>query len=96
MRGGSSLLQFTMPVLVLLMTGLWFAQPTEPQSSALAAGPDEGGSKKLIYYGWGVRDTQYVRDHWQAMEEMPFDGTGISIAIDRSKRRLATAQQRIS
>ncbi|MBZ0160459.1 hypothetical protein [Candidatus Methylomirabilis sp.] len=85
MRGGSSLLQFTMPVLVLLMTGLWFAQPTEPQSSALAAGPDEGGSKKLIYYGWGVRDTQYVRDHWQAMEEMPFDGTGISIAIDRSK-----------
>jgi hypothetical protein len=39
--------------------------------------------KKLIYYGWGNRDTQYVRDHWQAMEQMPFDGTGIIVAIDR-------------
>lgn len=45
----------------------------------------EKTNKKLIYYGWGVRDTQYVRDHWHAMEEMPFDGTGINIAIDRSK-----------
>jgi hypothetical protein len=43
------------------------------------------GAKKLIYYGWGTRDTQYVQDHWREMEQMPFDGTGISIAIDRSK-----------
>lgn len=41
--------------------------------------------KKLIYYGWGTRDTQYVRDHWREMEQMPFDGVGITIAIDRSK-----------
>jgi hypothetical protein len=41
------------------------------------------GGKKLIYYGWGIRDTQYVREHWQAMEQMPFDGTGIIVAIDR-------------
>lgn len=43
----------------------------------------DGGSKKLIYYGWGVRDTQYVRDHWHEMEQMPFDGTGIVVAVDR-------------
>jgi len=41
------------------------------------------GAKKLIYYGWGIRDTQYIREHWQAMEQMPFDGTGIIVAIDR-------------
>lgn len=42
------------------------------------------GAKKLIYYGWGVRDTQYVRDHWREMEQMPFDGTGIVVALDRN------------
>ncbi len=41
--------------------------------------------KKLIYYGWGSRDTMYVREHWQEMEKMPFDGIGISVAIDRNK-----------
>lgn len=35
------------------------------------------GGKKLIYYGWGMPDTTYVRDHWSEMERMPFDGTGI-------------------
>jgi len=43
----------------------------------------DGSAKKLIYYGWGIRDTQYVRDHWQEMEKMPFDGTGIIVAVDR-------------
>jgi hypothetical protein len=47
---------------------------------AWAQGP---GAKKLIYFGWGVRDTQYVREHWQEMEQMPFDGTGIIVAVDR-------------
>jgi hypothetical protein len=41
------------------------------------------GAKKLIYYGWGIRDTQYIREHWHEMEQMPFDGTGIIVAIDR-------------
>src|SRR5262249_30240012 len=41
-------------------------------------------SKKFIYYGWGIPDTQYVRGHWQEMEEMPFDGITISVAIDRA------------
>src|SRR2546425_13359553 len=36
-------------------------------------------SKKVIYYGWGLPDTQYVRDHWREMEEMPFDGLGIVV-----------------
>jgi hypothetical protein len=43
----------------------------------------ESRAKKLIYFGWGIRDTQYIRDHWQEMEQMPFDGIGISIAVDR-------------
>ena len=43
----------------------------------------DAGPKKLIYYGWGVRDTQYVRDHWRGMEQMPFDGMGIVVAVDR-------------
>jgi hypothetical protein len=45
----------------------------------------ESKTKKLIYYGWGIRDTQYARDYWQQMEEMPFDGTAIIVAIGRSK-----------
>lgn len=40
-------------------------------------------NKKVIYYGWGLPDTQYVRDHWREMEEMPFDGLGILVAINR-------------
>jgi hypothetical protein len=47
---------------------------------AQAQGP---ASKKLIYYGWGIPDTQYVREHWRDMEKMPFDGTGIMVAVDR-------------
>jgi len=43
----------------------------------------EPGAKKLLYYGWGAPDTQYVRDHWRQMEEMPFDGVGIVVAVDR-------------
>jgi hypothetical protein len=41
------------------------------------------GAKKLIYYGWGIRDTQYIREHWHEMEQIPFDGTGMIVAIDR-------------
>jgi hypothetical protein len=40
-------------------------------------------AKKLIYYGWGIPDTHYVREHWREMEKMPFDGVGIMVAIDR-------------
>src|SRR5206468_9738839 len=40
-------------------------------------------AKKLISFGWGSPDTQYVRDHWQQIEEMPFDGVGIVVPVDR-------------
>lgn len=49
------------------------------------AGAQEERAKKVIYYGWGIRDTQYVRENWRQMEKMPFNGIGIVIAIDRSK-----------
>jgi hypothetical protein len=48
-----------------------------------AVSAQESKSKKLIYYGWGSPDTIYVRDHWKQMEEMPFDGAGIVVPIDR-------------
>ena len=32
-----------------------------------------------------MRDTQYSRDHWQDMEQMPFDGTDSIVAIDRQE-----------
>src|SRR5215813_8837263 len=54
----------------------------------LSAGPVLGAqAKKLIQYGWGPPDTQYVRDHWQHIEELPFDGVGIVVAIDREAWR---------
>jgi hypothetical protein len=57
----------------VLCLALWCA-PVWAQAS---------GAKKLIYYGWGIRDTQYIREHWHEMEQMPFDGMGIIVAIDR-------------
>jgi len=63
----------------MLAVALWAA--------AAPAYAQDGGTKKLIYYGWGVRDTQYVRDHWQEMEQMPFDGTGIVVVVDRQAWR---------
>jgi hypothetical protein len=57
----------------VLCLALWCA-PTWAQAP---------GAKKLIYYGWGIRDTQYIREHWHEMEQMPFDGTGMIVAIDR-------------
>jgi hypothetical protein len=50
---------------------------------SLAPAGAQDDPKKLIYYGWGVPDTQYVRDHWREMEQMPFDGTGIVVGVDR-------------
>lgn len=41
--------------------------------------------KKLIHYGWSTRDTIYLRDHWREMQEMPFDGLGVTVALDRDK-----------
>ena len=44
-----------------------------------AACTGDSPSKKLIYYGWGIRDARYVRHHWSEMESTPFDGTAISV-----------------
>jgi hypothetical protein len=40
--------------------------------------------KKVIYCGWGMPDTQYLRDAWRRQEVIPFDGTGVVVAIDRA------------
>ena len=41
--------------------------------------------RKIIYHGWNSPSTSYIREHWEEMEKMPFDGVGIRVAIDRSK-----------
>jgi hypothetical protein len=43
--------------------------------------------KKVVYYGWGLPDTQYVREHWHEMEDIPLDGVGILVAINRREWR---------
>lgn len=68
---------------LLAIAGLWLVPACELGSPSLAIETQAGGAKKLIYYGWGIRDTQYIRDHWQEMEEIPFDGVGIVVAVDR-------------
>lgn len=57
-----------------MLTGLVFASEFQSQPN-----------KKLIYYGWGIRDTMFIRQNWREMEQMPFDGVGISVAIDRKE-----------
>lgn len=82
------------PLPVLLAFTCWLvaacgpAHPP-PASQAVAAGRPAGPAdaevevKSLVYYGWGSPDTQYVRQHWYDMEEIPFDGVGILVALDR-------------
>jgi hypothetical protein len=38
---------------------------------------------KVLYYGWSSPDTQQVRNGWAEMEDLPLDGIGILIAIQR-------------
>jgi len=49
----------------------------------LQPAPPEPHKKRVIYYGWGMRDTIFIRHNWREMERMPFDGTGIVVALDR-------------
>ena len=37
----------------------------------------------LVYYGWDIKDTSYLRPHWQEIDATsPFDGMGIKVAIN--------------
>ena len=59
---------------------------------SIASAPGHGakpssGPKKLIYYGWDMPDTEYLRDHCSEMEKMPFDGVGVTVALDRVRWR---------
>lgn len=45
----------------------------------------EAAEKKVIYHGWNTRDSGYVARQWAEMEQMPFDGIGIGIALDPAK-----------
>lgn len=71
--------KFALAFILLGVVGLW--QCAQPPTTVIS--PQEGKAKKLIYYGWGSPDTLYVRDHWREMEEMPFDGVGIVVPVDR-------------
>ena len=71
--------KFAPAFVVLAVIGLW--QCAQPPTAVISA--QESKAKKLIYYGWGSPDTMYVREHWRQMEEMPFDGVGIVVPVDR-------------
>jgi len=68
------------PIAFVLLGVIGLYQCTQPPAAPAA----ESKAKKLIYYGWGSPDTLYVRDHWREMEEMPFEGVGIVVPVDRS------------
>jgi hypothetical protein len=57
--------------------------PATPATPTPIPSAPQAKDKKLIYYGWGSPDTLYIRDHWRQMEEMPFDGVGIVVPVDR-------------
>lgn len=70
--GANQIIRLSVAVALIALLG--FSMPAIAQGSR---------DKKIIYYGWGLPDTQYVRDHWREMEAMPLDGLGILVAIDR-------------
>jgi hypothetical protein len=71
--------KFAPAFVVLTVLGLY--QCAQPPTAVISA--PESKAKKLIYYGWGSPDALYVREHWREMEEMPFDGVGIVVPVDR-------------
>jgi hypothetical protein len=85
----------SLPLILSALIGIWLVTACTagqaPGNAPTLVASERGacpegqrtGPKKLIYYGWGIPETQYVRDHWREMEQMPFDGTGINVAVDR-------------
>ena len=71
--------KFTLAFVLLAMIGLY--RCAAPPTVVISA--PESKAKKLVYFGWGSPDTPYVREHWSQMEEMPFDGVGIIVPVDR-------------
>ena len=49
--------------------------------------PAFAGPPALVYYGWGIPETSWVRDHWESMDAAPFDGTAFVVAVDREAWR---------
>jgi hypothetical protein len=50
--------------------------------ATVSAWASEGS--RVVYYGWNNPSSIYVRQHSQKMEQVPLDGTAISIPIDRA------------
>jgi hypothetical protein len=71
--------KFALAFVLLGFFGL--CQCAQPPTAVISA--SESRAKKLLYFGWGSPTSYYVRDHWQQMEEMPFDGVGIVVPVDR-------------
>lgn len=46
-------------------------------------GTADAREAKVVYYGWGAPSWMFVSRNTDAVESMPFDGTGIIIPIDR-------------
>jgi hypothetical protein len=70
--------RFLLPLLLLCAAGVCFG-------SAQSETSEEAFAKRLIYYGWDSPDTCYVARHWRDIDQMPFDGLGVHVALDPAK-----------
>lgn len=55
-------------ILCLILMGTWTG------ASAASAANASTNNKKLIQWGWGEPDTQFIRENISAMQQRPFDG----------------------
>jgi hypothetical protein len=55
----------------------------EPEAQAPGPPTTAEPKKKLIYYGWDIRDTRYLREHVAQLQRSPFDGIGIVVPVHR-------------
>lgn len=51
--------------------------------SVLGSVPAASGGARLIYYGWGTPDTQALVTQRATLGRLPFDGSGVAVALDR-------------
>jgi hypothetical protein len=70
--------RFVVPLLLLCATGVCLG-------AAHSESSDGAFAKKLIYYGWDSPDTRYVARRWRDIDQMPFDGLGVHVALDPAK-----------
>ena len=63
---------------IIIPAGMLVALGAWPSAVPAQQAPTQ---KKLIEYGWDVRNPVYVREHIRDMEKLPFDGLIMRMAV---------------